>query len=216
MDIVPGTNEEEDAEEVRELYEEVDLDVVSGSNAAVLQGLDAEEDEEEICQLYEEVDSDVLQEMRRLHEAVDSDVVPGSDGECQGHCLEEIPDSSSGRDSEMCHSSSDSESTSGYWHFMQALRAFRFECALAAFEPEFAGMRMIRNKREQHKKHDATSILPLHWLLNSYCHTAKQAVRMKLIDTVPRSHVQFELLCYFTCTSCCLVEVDRCSIRHLG
>ena len=68
VDIVQGSDEEEDAGEVRQLYGEVDSGVVSGSEAEVVQGLDAEEDEEEI---------------RQLNEEVDSDVVPGSDAEGQ-------------------------------------------------------------------------------------------------------------------------------------
>ena len=103
-DIVQGLDEEEDAEEVRELYEEVDSDVVSGFNAEVVRGVDAEEDEEEIRQLYEELDSDVL---------------PGSDAEGQAVRLEEMSDSASDSESTSIWRR---ESTSGYWRFVHALR----------------------------------------------------------------------------------------------
>ena len=153
-DIVQGSDEEENAEEVREVYEEVDSDVVSGADVEVVQVLDVEEDEEEICHFYE---------------GVGSDVVSGSDAEGRIFCLEEMFDSAS--DSEttsknMSDFASDSESTSGYWRFVRALFAHRFQCALVAFEPEFAGMRMVPRGREQHRKHDRTLPLPLHWFLN--------------------------------------------------
>ena len=96
-------------------------------------------------------------------------MVSGADAEGRIFCLEETFDSAS--DSEttsknMSDFASDSESTSGYWRFVRALFAHRFQCALVAFEPEFAGMRMVPHEREQHRKHDRTLPLPLHWLLN--------------------------------------------------
>ena len=48
LDIVQGLDEEEDAEEVRQLYEVADSNVGSGSDLEVLQGLDEEQDEEEM------------------------------------------------------------------------------------------------------------------------------------------------------------------------
>ena len=156
-DIVEGLDEEEDAAEVRQLYEVADSNVGSGSDAEVVQGLHEDEEEEEMHQLYEEDDLDE---------------VSGSDAEGQLFCLEGMYDSSS-----------DSESTSGYRCFVQALFAFNFQRALAAFKPEFAGVRMVwpkpRNKNLPHKK------LPLHWLLTCDQYAEEQrAVWLKLVDAV--------------------------------
>ena len=150
---VLGSDKEEHAEEVRQLHEDVDSDVVSGSEAEVVQSFDAEEDDDGIRQLYEEVDSDV---------------VPGLDGECQADRSEELSDSSSDRASSMTTSSSfwHVKPPSGYWCFVHALFTSKFACALAVFKPEFAGMRMVPNALEEHRKHDATLSLPLHWLLS--------------------------------------------------
>ena len=139
-DIIQGSDEAEDAEEVRELYEEVDLDVVSGSDAEMVQGLDAEDDDERMCKFYEEGDSHV---------------VPGVQSASHSESLS----------SEKSDSASDSESTSGFWRFVRAVYDYRFEYALAVFKPEFAGMRMVPNKRSLHLKHDVHLPLPLHWLL---------------------------------------------------
>ena len=167
-----GGDEEANAGEVREVYEEVDSDVGPGADVEVVQVLDVEEDEEEICHFYE---------------GVGSDVVSGSDAEGRIFCLEEMFDSAS--DSEttsknMSDFASDSESTSGYWRFVRALFAHRFQCALVAFEPEFAGMRMVPNEREQHRKHDRTLPLPLHWLLNCDFSPAQRVIWLKLIYPV--------------------------------
>ena len=139
--------------------EDVHSDIVQGLvEPEVIQGLDEEEDEEDISQLYEEVDSDV---------------VSGSDAEGQLYRLEGMYDSSS-----------DSESTSGYGRFVQALRAYKFERALAGFEPDFAGMRMVFKRRE----HDVPGSLPLHWLLSCTQYPAQRAVWLKLIEAVSRTY----------------------------
>ena len=55
---------------------------------------------------------------------------------------------------------------------MRAVFDYRFEFALAVFKPEFAGMRMVPNKRSLHRKHDVHFPLPLHWLLqNPFVHS---------------------------------------------
>ena len=172
--ISQGFDEEEGAENVCELYEEVDAGVVSGSNAEVVQGVVVEERKERIRQVHEDLSFVATGCQSALYSESLSSEISDSEDEGEVHS-----------DSD---SASDSESTSGFWRFVRAVFDCRYEYALAVFKPAFAAMRIVPNKHSLYRKYDVVFPSPLHWLMNCFPGKSKlHATRLKLVEAVSNS-----------------------------